>query len=338
LCNFINKAQIKPRHKREKVWAKNGGSVVKDQDQKKILLAVDGSEDALYAVRYVSNLAPFHQMKIVLFNVFSSIPESYRDLAKDPLFAQSAKEIEAWELRKRNEIQEYMDKAQQILLHSGITEDAITINIQNSRKGIARDIIQEAKENYSCVVVGRKGMSTDKEVVVGSVSTKIIEKLSFLPVLMIGRIPLDKNILIAFDGSENAMRAVEYVAGTLGGFDFNITLLYVIRGIGSFQKGIPDLFLPKAHIEAAEKGITWVFDKAKRYLTDSGFKSDQIKTKTILNADSRAAAIDKEARDGDYSTIVLGRRGLSKVEEFFMGRVSKKVINTIRNRSVWVVT
>ena len=59
---------------------------MKNQNQKKVLLAVDGSEDALCAVRYVSNLAPFHKMKIVLFNVFSSIPESYRDLAKDPLF------------------------------------------------------------------------------------------------------------------------------------------------------------------------------------------------------------------------------------------------------------
>jgi nucleotide-binding universal stress UspA family protein len=308
------------------------------QNQKKILLAVDGSEDALCAVRYVSKLSPFHQMKIVLFNVFSGTPESYWDLDKDSLLGQSAGEVEAWETQKRKAIQEYMDKAQQILLRSGLTQDAVTINIHERKKGIARDIIQEAKEGYSCVVVGRKGTSTYKEIVVGSVAIKIIEKLSFLPVLMIGSIPLNKNILVAFDGSDNAMRAVDYVAKTLGGFDFNITLFHVIRGIGYFQEGIPDLFLPKAHLEAAKEGMNWIFDRAKRRLTDAGFKSDQINTKTTLNAYSRAGSIIQEARDGDYGTIVLGRRGLSKVEEFFMGRVSKKVINTIRNRAVWVVT
>ncbi len=311
---------------------------MESQTQKKLLLAVDGSEEALYAVRYVSKLAPFHQMKIVLFNVFSGIPESYRDLAKDPLFARSAREVEAWEMQKRKGIQEYMDKAQLILLRSGLLQDAVTINIHNRKKGIARDIIQEAKDNYSCVVVGRKGMSTYKEIVVGSVATKIIEKLAFLPVLMIGRIPLDENILIALDSSENAMRAVEYVATTLGGFDFNITLLNVIRGVRYFQPEFPDLFLPKVQMEAAEKEISSVFDKAKRCLTDAGFKSNQITTKIISDAYSRSEAIVQEARAGDYGTIVLGRRGLSRVKEFFMGRVSKKVIQTIRNRAVWVVT
>lgn len=311
---------------------------MESQTQKKLLLAVDGSEEALYAVRYVSKLAPFHQMKIVLFNVFSGIPESYRDLAKDPLFARSAREVEAWEMQKRKGIQEYMDKVQLILLRSGLSQDAVTINIHNRKKGIARDIIQEAKDNYSCVVVGRKGMSTYKEIVVGSVATKIIEKLAFLPVLMIGRIPLDENILIALDSSENAMRAVEYVATTLGGFDFNITLLNVIRGVRYFQPEFPDLFLPKVQMEAAEKEISSVFDKAKRCLTDAGFKSNQITTKIISDAYSRSEAIVQEARAGDYGTIVLGRRGLSRVKEFFMGRVSKKVIQTIRNRAVWVVT
>jgi nucleotide-binding universal stress UspA family protein len=241
-------------------------------------------------------------------------------------------------MQKRKVIQEYMDKAQQILLRSGFSQDAVTVNIHNRKKGIARDIIKEAKENYSCVVVGRKGMSTYKEIVVGSVATKIIEKLSFLPVLMIGRIPLDEKILVAIDSSENAMRAVEYVATTLGGFDFNVTLLHVIRGVSYFQPEVPDLFLPKVHIEAAEKEIIPVFDKAKRCLTDAGFKSDQITTKIISDAYSRAEAIVQEARAGDYGTIVLGRRGLSRVKEFFMGRVGKKVIQTIRNRAVWVIT
>ena len=91
-------------------------------------------------------------------------------------------------------------------------------------------------------------------------------------------------------------------------------------------------------MEDAEKEIQGVFDEATRRLRSAGFESNQITTQLVTGIRSRAESIIQEARDGDYGTIVLGRRGLSKVEEFFMGRVSNKVIQTIRNRAVWVVT
>jgi hypothetical protein len=33
----------------------------------------------------------------------------------------------------------------------------------------------------------------------------------------------------------------------------------------------------------------------------------------------------------------VGRRGISKIEEFFLGRVSNKVIHGGQNHTVWVV-
>lgn len=307
------------------------------QTQKKILLAVDGSEDALCAVRYISKLDPFHKTKVVLFNVFSGIPDSYRDHDKEPQFAKAIREVRAWEMQKRKSMQEYMDTAKEILFRAGFSQNAVVVNIHNRKKGIARDIIQEAKNGYDSVVVGRRGTGSYREIVVGSIATKIIEKLTFLPVLIIDKIPLNQNILIALDSSENAMLAVDYVAKTLGGFEFNVTLLHVIRGARFFQAEIPDLFLPKADVEKAKKEINEVFDKAKRCLIDAGFKSKQIDTTLILNSQSRAGSIVYEAKEGDYGTIVLGRRGLSKVQEFFMGSVSNKVLHTIRNRAVWMV-
>lgn len=309
---------------------------MKNQNQKKLLLAVDGSDYALNAVKYISALTPFRKMKVMLFHVFSGVPESYLDLEKDPQFARAARTVMAWEMQQKKEIQEYMQQAKQTLVRSGFSPDAVTLKIQNRKKGIARDIIQEAKDGYSAIVVGRKGQGVYQEIVVGSVATKIIQKIAFLPVLMIGEFPLNEKILVALDGSENAMLAVDYLAATLGGFDFKINLFHVIRGTQEVE--FPFLFLSKESLEEATREIESAFDKAKRRLTDAGFISEQIGTKIVVSARSRAGAIVKEAREGDYGTIVMGRRGLSKVQEFFMGRVSNKIINTIRNRAVWVVT
>ena len=122
------------------------------------------------------------------------------------------------------------------------------------------------------------------------------------------------------------------------GYDKDEVVAFLQILSAEWEKSIDEKKELTYKLEAAEKEISSAFDKAKRCLTDAGFKSEQISTKVISDAYSRAEAIVKEARDGDYGTIVLGRRGLSKVKEFFMGRVSKKVIQTIRNRAVWVVT
>jgi nucleotide-binding universal stress UspA family protein len=311
---------------------------MKNKSQKKVLLTFDGSEHAFHAINYVSKIAPFHKMKIVLFNVFSSIPESYLDLAKDPQFSQSAQKVKTWEMQQNKEIQKSMDKAEQTLLRSGFSPDAVTKRIHNRKIGIARDIVKEAKNGYSAVIIGRRGTGTYKEIIVGSVAKKIVEKVAFLPVLMIGEIPPDDKFLVAIDSSENALQAVDYVAQILGGFDFKINLFHAIRGDQSIHSGIAHLFFPKESLVDAEAGAIAIFDKAKRRLEEAGFTSDQINSKLVSGVPSRAEAIVKEAREGDYGTIVLGRRGLSKVQEFLLGRVSNKVIHIIRRRALWIVT
>jgi len=311
---------------------------MKNKSKQKVLLTFDGSEHAFHAINYVSKLAPFHKMEIVLFNVFSSIPEAYLDLEKDPLFSRSAPQVMAWEMQQKKEIQKSMDKAKQKLLHSGFSPEAVSVRIHNRKEGIARDIVKEAQNGYSAVIIGRRGTGSYKEIIVGSVAKKIVEKVAFLPVLMIGEIPPDNKFLVALDSSENAVRAVNYVAAMLGGFDFNINLFHAIRGDQSIHSGIAHLFFPKESLEDAETAAIAIFDKAKRRLEEAGFTSDQINTKLVSGVPSRAEAIVKEAREGDYRTIVLGRRGLSKVQEFLLGRVSNKVINIIRRRAIWVVT
>jgi hypothetical protein len=49
-----------------------------------------------------------------------------------------------------------------------------------------------------------------------------------------------------------------------------------------------------------------------------------------------ARDIVREA-EGRYGCVVGGRRGLSEVLDFFMGRVSNKVVHMAEKQAVWVV-
>jgi nucleotide-binding universal stress UspA family protein len=81
-----------------------------------------------------------------------------------------------------------------------------------------------------------------------------------------------------------------------------------------------------------------VLTEALGKLEKIGFSRDRVTTKIVTGVASRAKAIVEEAKAGGYGTIVVGRRGLSRVEEFFMGRVSNKVIQLAKEMAVWVVS
>ena len=76
--------------------------------------------------------------------------------------------------------------------------------------------------------------------------------------------------------------------------------------------------------------------KAKKILMESGFKEENIFLKVETRKKGIARDIISEVSSG-YSTVVLGRRGLSGIKEFLLGSVSNKVLNSVKDASVFVV-
>jgi nucleotide-binding universal stress UspA family protein len=83
--------------------------------------------------------------------------------------------------------------------------------------------------------------------------------------------------------------------------------------------------------------MTEAFDRAKETLAGYHVSSGRITTDILYGEESRAGAILREAKSGDYGTIALGRRGLSRIEEFFMGRVTNKVAHMAKGLALWIV-
>jgi nucleotide-binding universal stress UspA family protein len=291
-----------------------------------MLIALDGSDYALETVKYISRLRTLQSLEINLFTVFSKVPESYWDLERHPLFGSSVMHIRAWEAQSQKVLQDYMEKASKRLIQEGFARDKVKISIREKEVGVARDILKEASQGYKAVAVGRRGASKLKDLVLGSTTTKLLERVNFASLLIVGKNPKVGKVLLGLDGSENAMRAVDYVGQMLGGSGFEVLLLHVIRS-GH-----------REYIKEAEAIVSSAFDQALSRLTGSGFSKEQVKTRVIVDVRSRAEAILQVAKEEGYGTIVVGRRGLSKVAEFFMGRVSNKVIQMAKGQAVWVVT
>jgi nucleotide-binding universal stress UspA family protein len=292
---------------------------------KKILLALDGSDQAFEAARYVSQLFTPNRIDVVLFHVTTKIPESFWDIEEDPELMLKEAALSASEHQQEKEIQELMERARQLFLDRGVPEDAVIAKIQERQVGIARDIIYESERDYNAVVLGRWGMSLLKDFLWGSIADKLLGRLTHVPLCVVGGTPEIGRILMALDTSEGAMRAVDYV-GTMVSADLEVTLFHAVRALDE------EIF------HKAEESMKSVFEKATGRLEKVGFGRNQITNRTATGVLSRAGAIIEEALKWGYGTIVVGRRGLSHVEEFSMGRVSNKIIHMAKELAVWVVS
>jgi nucleotide-binding universal stress UspA family protein len=153
-----------------------------------------------------------------------------------------------------------------------------------------------------------------------------------------------QKILIAIDDSENARRAVEFVARSFSPQNA-VTLFSVLLDTVALCKmdspGLTPLFRSQQSnfcaLEDKKRDLlTEAVKKGKQILLEAGFAKENIKTKTDVKNRGVARDILDEAENG-YDLIVLGRRGLSGIKEFFMGSISQKVINGAGDISVLIV-
>ena len=148
---------------------------------------------------------------------------------------------------------------------------------------------------------------------------------------------VDRNILIAVDDSENSKMALLYVADFLGGFPgFRAVILNVLS--------IPedDYFdttqEKKKWVESKKVSASEMLNRYRQILIQSGFPEDKVTTDLSVTTDEPVSTIilDKQ-EEYNACTVVIGRRGKSRHEEFIFGSVSNKVVHKANKCAVWVI-
>ena len=155
---------------------------------------------------------------------------------------------------------------------------------------------------------------------------------------------MGQKILVALDDSENAGRAVEFVAKNFK-LEHEITLFSVLPDtVAICDMNSPELtpyFLSERNafciLEDKKKLLmTEALHRAKGILLDAGFAEDKITIKAETKAKGIAQDIAREAGKG-YDVVVMGKRGLSGINEFLLGSVSQKVLHAAKDQTFLLV-
>jgi len=309
---------------------------------KRILVAVDGSQHALHAVEYIARHWASSTPKVNLLFVVPAAPEVFMDLEAQVYFRQTfTGKYAQWKRDMKGVGQAFLDRARSILVKANVPESQVGLILQGQKVGIARDIVAEAKRGYDAVVIGRRGLSqVQGGCFLGSVCAKIVCAVREGPVWVIdGRIEASK-LLLAVDGSENSNRAVQYLGSFAGHTSAKITLYHVVRQLSlTYATNL----IPRNEkreqkwLTEITRGTESMLSEYAERLEKAGVAPSRINTKYTLKSSSRSADILREARAGNYGTIVLGRRGLSRVRQFILGRVTNKVLSQADGLAVWLV-
>lgn len=307
--------------------------------KRKILLALDDSVHSREAVRYVAKLSTsVKELSFTLFNVQPPISQFLTDEAKTGIRAKGA--LERVKKKNAENAQAMLEKHRIRMIETGIDEGRIDVKTRPRKAGLAKDVLEHALEKrYDSIVVGRRGLSCIQEVFMGSLTTNLVEHSKVIPVWIVDGEAVSGKIMIAIDGSESTLRAVDHFCFMAGDNpDLKVTLLHVVARLADFCKidfSEKDEELEEIILKGDKKCVEDFIVHAYKRFKEAGIRKEQIEIKEVRAIANVGKAITEEAEKGDYGTVVVGRRGIGNA--FFMGSVSKYVLDKTSDRAFWLV-
>lgn len=145
-------------------------------------------------------------------------------------------------------------------------------------------------------------------------------------------------ILLAINDGETSFKAVRYVGEVCGYMTgCEICLLHV-------SPEPPPYYYLEGNSEAdyvKEKNAkaAKLFDKVTDMLSECGVDRTIISTRSYITAHSEtiSGAIVAVRQEGSFDTVVVGKRGVSKAEEFLFGSISNAMAQNCASFTLWIV-
>ncbi len=150
------------------------------------------------------------------------------------------------------------------------------------------------------------------------------------------------NVLIGIDGSESAKGAVAYAAKFYDPQQTRVMLMHVEETISHDVTAPKDAEIPVSNTidiqtvrERVMDGVRNVMGEAADILKNSGFADKSVGIKIQQRERGVARDLMTEAGKG-YNAVLVGRRGLTMIKDFLMGRVSMKLLHRAHKMAVWI--
>jgi nucleotide-binding universal stress UspA family protein len=307
----------------------------------KILLPIDGSGHSKRALQFAGCMGASLGKSLSGITLLHVITGGYlsRHISHVDFRAELLKESDTIKRFKEKHVEKdirpFLDEGERILKDLGVEAEIEKLIVEGDP---ANTIIRVADEgNFSTIIMAKRGLPEIKVFFLGSATSKVVHAASRQTVYIVGqRILKDKacpvpKVLIPVDGSTYSIKGVEHaacLAGELKGSVDKITILRVIN-LALYMERIREGIDPE---EEAKK----ILEEAKAVLLQAGVSEGHFSTK--VGVGTPADEILKEAEEGDYHLIIVGRKGRTALKDFILGGVSSTILQRCQNPTVAIVS
>lgn len=306
----------------------------------KILIPVDGSDQALQAAVYAAKMFPRDRTEMVLFHVDTQQSDLGKNLSGNPLHDSQMKNIHRWHAADHKKMNAFMDKAIARIRGAGYPEPAVRVKIKKKQDRVIDEIIRETREEYDAVVVGKTGRSRLKDKFIGSLAIKLAGKLSRIPLIIVDGDPETEKLLLSVDLKEEAFKSIYNIGVLLDIQNFSIAICHVARCAAQKGENMDDFYCNFLKHDCPLRDVECIcpsIGSMKDCLVDSGILSEKV-SDLIVGAKNPVDATLEMAREKQFGSIIVGRREIVPfVEELISGRYSQKILKKMENVALWVV-
>jgi nucleotide-binding universal stress UspA family protein len=306
----------------------------------RILIPYAGSASAQKALEWAAHLARAGGNAIEKVTLLRVIGGGYlaRHIQNVDLRVTRMDQVAAWRRVRQHhldhEILPLLEEGKRSLQEKGV-EAPIETRVAEGKIG-EKIIGLAVEEGHNTIVIGRRGLSPVKGLLLGSVTRQVLSLAREMTVFAVGEevafnpaSPISP-LLLPLDGSEPSLAAVRQGAALAQSFrDSNpqLTLLHVI------DFALLDTAYADGNTLLGEEGEK-ILATSRRLLEEAGLQ-DMVAEKLLAGHPSRVIA--GEAAEGHYTLILMGARGLSTLKRLFLGSVSSEVLHQVSRSIVGII-
>jgi len=144
----------------------------------------------------------------------------------------------------------------------------------------------------------------------------------------------NNSILVALNDSISSRAVVDFLERiSLCPEDWHISLLHFFRKPSSSEE-----LMGKKFVSGQPSRMMAVLQRAKERLVEKGFNPEKIETELVDQPYQTVAdGIIDQVRKRNCDLVIIGRKRMSKAEEFVMGDISVKLVRALEGAAVLVV-
>lgn len=273
----------------------------------KLLLATDGSQFGEGAIREAIQLAKKCSSKLSAISVIETNPE-YATIA--PQLLEKAEKA----------AREHLESVKAQAKKEGVDITTSILEGEDSYNYISEEA---AKNKISMIIMGRRGKTGLKRLVMGSTTARVIghAPCNVLVVPRAAQVEF-KNILVATDGSRHAAAAASEAIGIAKKNKGKLVVLAVVPSESMQPMDIVHSEMSRDVIAAKELSLAENSAKAVK----AAAQKEGVAVEAFIMGGRPADAIVQTAKEKNIDVIMLGSHGKTGVDKLLMGSVAERVI------------